>query len=72
MHDPANEIGDFIVWTQRETPAYQLAVVVDDIRQGVTDVVRGDDLLPSAARQHLLYEHLRGTEPAWWHLPLVL
>ena len=53
-------------------PAYQLAVVVDDARQGVTDVVRGDDLLASAARQSLIYRALRLSEPRWWHLPLVL
>ncbi|MCA9297128.1 MAG: hypothetical protein KC983_11440, partial [Phycisphaerales bacterium] len=56
---------------KRGTPAYQLAVVVDDIRQHVTDVVRGDDLLPSAARQTLLYRALGHTPPNWWHLPLV-
>ena len=48
------------------------AVVVDDARQGVTDVVRGNDLLPSAARQTLLYEALGLNAPRWWHLPLVL
>lgn len=69
---PAKEVGDFVVWTKRGTPAYQLAVVVDDARQGVTDVVRGDDLLPSAGRQRLLYEALGLREPQWWHLPLVL
>lgn len=63
---------DFVVWTRRGTPAYQLAVVVDDIRQGVTDVVRGDDLLESAARQTLLYNALGHDAPHWWHLPLVL
>jgi glutamyl-tRNA synthetase len=68
---PRDDIGDFIVWTRRGTPAYQLAVVVDDIRQHVTDVVRGDDLLPSAARQTLLYRALGHTPPDWWHLPLV-
>jgi glutamyl-tRNA synthetase len=72
LHEPATEVGDFIIWTRRAAPAYQLAVVVDDMRQGVTDVVRGDDLLPSAARQRLLYERLGGTEPDWWHLPLIL
>lgn len=69
---PFREIGDFVVWTKRGVPAYQLAVVVDDARQGVTDVVRGDDLLPSAARQTLLYEALGAAPPRWWHLPLVV
>lgn len=71
-HRPFDEIGDFIVWTKRATPSYQLAVVVDDHRQGVTDVVRGDDLLPSAARQTLLYRALGFAPPRWWHVPLVL
>jgi glutamyl-tRNA synthetase len=71
-HDPFSKCGDFIVWTRLGVPAYQLAVVVDDARQGVTDVVRGDDLLPSAARQTLLYRALSFAPPQWWHLPLVL
>lgn len=70
---PAKTIGDFILWTKRGAPAYQLAVVVDDHRQGVTHVVRGDDLLDSAARQLLLYRGLRlAPEPAYIHLPLVI
>lgn len=70
--DPARSIGDFIVWTKRGCPSYQLAVVVDDARQGVTEVVRGDDLLDSAARQTLLYRDLGlGEPPAYTHLPLV-
>ncbi len=68
----AADIGDFVVWTQRQQPAYQLAVVVDDIRQGITDVVRGDDLLTSAARQTLIYKALGAAVPKWWHLPLVV
>ena len=71
-HRPADEVGDFVLWTRRAVPAYQLAVVVDDIRQGVTDVVRGDDLLPSAARQQLVYAALGAEPPRWWHLPLVI
>lgn len=68
----ATLVGDFTVWTKRAVPAYQLAVVVDDARQGVTQVVRGDDLLDSAARQLLLYRALGlGPEPAYTHLPLV-
>jgi len=69
---PFNAVGDFVVWTKAGQPSYQLAVVVDDHRQGVTDVVRGDDLLPSAARQQLIYRALGWTPPRWWHLPLVL
>src|SRR5690606_22498005 len=68
---PAETVGDFVIWTKRAQPAYQLAVVVDDHRQGVTDVIRGDDLLDSAARQLLLYRAL-GYAPAQMHLPLVV
>jgi glutamyl-tRNA synthetase len=74
---PARTIGDFVVWTKRDPgkvgqPSYQLAVVVDDARQGVTQVVRGDDLLESAARQVLLYRALGISQvPAYTHLPLV-
>lgn len=64
--------GDFVVWTKRATPSYQLAVVVDDALAGVTRVVRGNDLLESTARQLLLYRALRLTpEPAYTHLPLI-
>lgn len=67
------QVGDFIVATKAGLPAYQLAVVVDDARQGVTDVIRGDDLLPSTARQVLLYRYLElGPPPRYLHLPLVL
>jgi glutamyl-tRNA synthetase len=74
MHgfDPAASDGDCIVWTKAGHPAYQLAVTVDDREQGVTDVVRGDDLLPSAAIQARIHRALGGTPPRWWHLPLVL
>jgi len=69
---PAGDIGDFIVWTRHGQPAYQLAVVVDDHRQGVTQVVRGDDLISSAGRQLLLYRALSLVpEPTYTHLPLV-
>lgn len=71
-HDVHELPGDFVVWTRRHAPAYQLAVVIDDARQGVSQVVRGDDLLPSAARQTLLYEALDLKTPEWWHVPLVL
>ncbi len=70
--DVSAEVGDFLVWTRQGVPAYQLAVVVDDARHGITDVIRGDDLLPSAARQAILHERLGQAEPRWWHLPLVV
>ncbi|MFN7019935.1 MAG: glutamate--tRNA ligase family protein [Phycisphaerales bacterium] len=71
--DVSRIIGDFVLWTRRDQPSYQLAVVVDDHRQGVTEVVRGDDLLDSAARQLLLYRALGYTpEPRHTHLPLVI
>jgi len=70
---PSETIGDFVVWTKRATPAYQLAVVVDDARQGITRIVRADDLLDSAARQVLLYRAL-GLDcvPRYCHLPLIV
>lgn len=69
---PSDDVGDFLVWTRRGAPSYQLAVVVDDARQGVTQIVRGDDLIPSTGRQLLLHRALGlGTEPSYTHLPLV-
>ncbi|MDP7029943.1 MAG: glutamate--tRNA ligase family protein [Phycisphaerales bacterium] len=63
--------GDFPVWTASGGPAYQLAVAVDDARHGITDVIRGDDLLPSAARQQAIQDALNLPTPQWWHVPLV-
>ena len=72
VFEPSKSIGDFVVWTKRGVPAYQLAVVVDDHRQGVGWVVRGDDLLESSARQGLVYQALGvGPIPGYVHLPLV-
>ncbi|MFO0861464.1 MAG: tRNA glutamyl-Q(34) synthetase GluQRS [Phycisphaerales bacterium] len=69
---PAETIGDFVIWTKRHQPAYQLAVVVDDARQGITHIVRGNDLLDSAGRQILLQRALGiRPQPAYFHLPLV-
>ena len=65
------DFGDFLVWNRDDIPAYELAVVVDDIAMGITEVVRGADLLTSTARQILLYRALRAVEPAWFHCPLV-
>jgi glutamyl-tRNA synthetase len=64
--------GDFVVWKSAGTPAYQLAVVVDDAAMGITEVVRGDDLLPSTPRQMALYRALGLTPPGFVHVPLVV
>ncbi len=70
-YDVARDVGDFPIYRRAGSPAYQLAVVVDDARQGVTEIVRGDDLLESCARQALLQEALGYARPRWWHVPLV-
>lgn len=69
--DVQAEVGDFLIATKNGAPSYQLAVVVDDARQGVTEVLRGDDLLPSAARQWHLQRALDLPHPTWAHVPLV-
>ena len=71
--DLAN-LGDFVIAKADGTPAYQLAVVVDDAAAGVTEVVRGDDLLDSTPRQILLYESLGFADriPNYYHVPLVV
>jgi glutamyl-tRNA synthetase len=66
------DFGDFVVWRRDGVPAYELAVVADDIRMEITEVVRGADLLKSTARQILLYRALGAVPPAWAHAPLVL
>jgi glutamyl-tRNA synthetase len=70
--DLSREGGDFVIWRNDDMPAYQLAVVVDDAAQGVTEVVRGDDLLSSTPRQLLLYQALGLTPPRFIHVPLVV
>ena len=65
------DFGDFVVWRADDVPAYELAVVTDDVDMRITEVVRGEDLLRSTARQLLVYRALGATPPAWCHLPLV-
>lgn len=70
--DVQHEVGDFLIAKRDRAPAYQLSVVVDDARQGVTEVVRGEDLFPSAARQRLLQQALGLPAVRYVHVPLVL
>ena len=66
------DFGDFLIWRRDGVPAYELAVVVDDLAMKVTEVVRGEDLLLSTARQILLYEALGRIPPSFFHCPLLL
>jgi glutamyl-Q tRNA(Asp) synthetase len=66
------DVGDFVLWRADGQFAYQLAVVVDDAEQGVTDVVRGADLLDSTARQIHLQRLLGCATPRYLHVPVAM
>ena len=70
--DPGRSGGDFLVARHPFVPSYQLAVVVDDLAMGITQVVRGDDLIPSTPRQILLARALGGPGRQYGHIPLVV
>lgn len=70
--DVAQEVGDFVLKRADGLWAYQLAVVVDDAAQGITDIVRGEDLADNTARQILLQRALGLPLPRYLHTPLVL
>ena len=73
QHQDLNrEVGDFVLRRRDGIFTYQLAVVVDDAEQGITHIVRGEDLLSNTARQIYLQSILGYTTPSYLHLPLVL
>ena len=72
QQDVASEVGDFVLKRADGPWAYQLAVVVDDAQQGVTQIVRGEDLADNTARQIMLQKALGLPTPGYLHTPLVL
>ncbi|MFB6365224.1 tRNA glutamyl-Q(34) synthetase GluQRS [Paenibacillus elgii] len=71
QHVPCGALGDFVVKRADGQFSYQLAVVVDDTAMGITDVLRGADLLDSTHRQLVLYELLEADPPSFCHVPLL-
>jgi len=67
-----DDFGDFVVWRRDGNPSYQLACVADDAAMKITEVVRGEDLLKSTARQILLNRALGFNDPEWYHCRLVM
>jgi glutamyl-Q tRNA(Asp) synthetase len=70
--DVEAEVGDFVLWRKDGFPAYQLAVVIDDAAQGISSIVRGDDLYDNTPRQCLLQQALGLHSPDTLHLPLLM
>lgn len=66
------DFGDFLVWRKDGVPSYQLSCAVDDAELGITEVVRGADLIKSTFRQLLLIRALGHAAPAYHHCPLML
>ena len=71
LMDLSAELGDYVIYRRDDLPAYHLAAVLDDADQGVTDVVRGCDLLPSTSVHVHLGQTLGLPIPRYWHVPVV-
>ena len=69
--EAAESVGDFVVWRRDGIASYPLAVVVDDAAMGVTDIVRGADLLDTTPNQLRLMAHLGTTPPRYAHIPVI-
>ncbi len=67
-----NDVGDFIIWRKENFPSYQLAVVIDDALQNITEIVRGNDLLLQTPRQIYLQQQLNFNKINYAHVPLAL
>jgi glutamyl-tRNA synthetase len=65
------DFGDFLIWRKDDLPSYQLASAVDDALMGITEIVRGCDLITSTFRQLLIWRALEHPEPAFYHCPLL-
>ena len=65
-------MSDFLVWRKDGVAAYELATVVDDYHMEITEIVRGEDLLLSSARQCLLFDSLGWQRPDFYHCELLL
>ncbi len=65
------DFGDFLVWRKDDTPSYQLACALDDAELGITEVVRGEDLIRSTFRQLLMLRALGHPAPAYYHCALM-
>ncbi|WMW79809.1 tRNA glutamyl-Q(34) synthetase GluQRS [Undibacterium cyanobacteriorum] len=72
QQDLSTEVGDFVLKRADGFWAYQLTVVIDDAAQGITDIVRGEDLLDSTARQLFLQDLLSLPHPRYLHVPVVV
>ena len=66
------DFGDFLVWRKDDMPSYQLATVIDELELGISEVVRGADLIKSTFRQLLLFEAFGRTAPRYYHAPVLL